>query len=767
MPKSLESHVGYSTTTRLDNQLGEISPYSYTTGDISRPSFRYSVGDCQPCREVPTEIYRVSSDSKVDNSHVGQKSFEYPESNNARSPSYSSRPHASSTPPILACKQMESSFSRLGQAGSDQRFLSKSPQLVCQSKNSRGCPSVSTDNRDSNLHRCVNKGVGSLLGGETTVRDVASSTQIMPHQFLGDASSPSHNPSLGIVTQEQGCHSVLRQLDNRILSPEGRGDEVEITFGQNSRNIDPARSLCHISPSNSPSGSQERQSRCSITSRTHQCDGVVPGLRGKRQTVLCIRNSNDRSLCHLRKQGDTSLCFALPGSQSLGDRRPITGLGQFRVGLPISSNGSSTQSHRKDPISQRDDFSSDSIPEPLQVMASGSSRTEHSNQDRSISGNCPIPIPTGPSLPRDTSGSGPVLSRRLALMRSALLDQGFSQDSTDLMIQNIRKSSSHVYDAQWNQFETWLKEKGTLPQHTTFQLLADYLTYLFHKGLAVSTIKLHRSAISSVLRLLRPPHVSEEDALAKLIRAMSIQRPKTRRISPAWNLGLVLRQLMLPPFTYKGSDKKISLELLTKKTVFLVALASSARASEICAFSRAPHNISFDTATSGQISVTIHPFAGFFPKNVTPETVPVPNTFPGLAHLFPKEPERLICPVRALSLYLTKTEKLSKDCKLFVHWKPETQIRTSHLSKWLVDTIKIAYDHSTEDTRRLESVKGHQVRSLSTSWAYFSKVSLQDIRDSVGWRSHSVFSSHYLRDVSNDVGDCTTPLVAAGKVVNL
>ena len=52
-------------------------------------------------------------------------------------------------------------------------------------------------------------------------------------------------------------------------------------------------------------------------------------------------------------------------------------------------------------------------------------------------------------------------------------------------------------------------------------------------------------------------------------------------------------------FTLDGSDWIISLEFLSYKTAFLVALATGAQGSELVALSRAEHNITFSKLQSG------------------------------------------------------------------------------------------------------------------------------------------------------------------------
>ena len=86
-----------------------------------------------------------------------------------------------------------------------------------------------------------------------------------------------------------------------------------------------------------------------------------------------------------------------------------------------------------------------------------------------------------------------------------------------------------------------------------------------------------------------------------------------------------------------------------------------------------------------------------------------------------------------------------------------------------MDTISFAYEHSTQETIKLEGITGHQVRGLAASWAYFKNTSLSEIRNAVGWKSASVFAQHYLWDVGAD-DMFSGPLVqgvAAAQVLSL
>ena len=62
---------------------------------------------------------------------------------------------------------------------------------------------------------------------------------------------------------------------------------------------------------------------------------------------------------------------------------------------------------------------------------------------------------------------------------------------------------------------------------------------------------------------------------------------------------------------------------------------------------------------------------------------------------------------------------------MFVHWNRHIRdIMRSHISWWIVETVKEAYTQADWDYDR---VSAHEVRALSPSWAYNYQVALPDI----------------------------------------
>ena len=293
--------------------------------------------------------------------------------------------------------------------------------------------------------------------------------------------------------------------------------------------------------------------------------------------------------------------------------------------------------------------------------------------------------------------------------------------------------------------------------------------YLFRDGLLPSTIISHRTSVASVLRHWKydpaaDPHIK------LLIKAFRLEWPVQWWIMPKWDLHLVLSALMSPPFASEVddcgriSDDIIDLRWWMMKTMFLLALASAWRWSYLHALSVTPGRFVFGRGnTQRQLVVSLLPAAGFLAKNQLPSQAPEWISVPGIAHLNPSEPERILCPVRQLQLYLRDTERIRGGClRLFIHWNRAIKdIMRSHISKWIIETVKEAYTWADRDHE--DRVTAHEVRVLLASLAYNCQVALPDILSAAYWRSSGVFQNSYLHDMASiDDGMSTlVPVVVA------
>ena len=83
--------------------------------------------------------------------------------------------------------------------------------------------------------------------------------------------------------------------------------------------------------------------------------------------------------------------------------------------------------------------------------------------------------------------------------------------------------------------------------------------------------------LNSVLSL-KGFNLSEAPVLEDLVKAFAVEVSRPQITTPNWNLDVVLRTLTLPPFEPLRSA---SFRDLTKKPIFLLALATANRVSEL------------------------------------------------------------------------------------------------------------------------------------------------------------------------------------------
>jgi integrase len=191
-----------------------------------------------------------------------------------------------------------------------------------------------------------------------------------------------------------------------------------------------------------------------------------------------------------------------------------------------------------------------------------------------------------------------------------------------------------------------------------------------------------------------------------------IERPKQRRLVPAWDLAIVLKALQLSLF--EPLDL-ISFKFLTYKCCFLLALVTGRRRSELHALSVSESCIRFG-ADKSSVPLLTDPFF-FLAKNQLSEKGSRVIVNPALPNSGPTN----LCPVRTLLKYLdTAFGVRSKDLnRLFVPIKKgQNDITAKAISSWIYSTVMLAYKSSGITLPR-NQVKAHEVRAIASSWEYF------------------------------------------------
>ena len=206
---------------------------------------------------------------------------------------------------------------------------------------------------------------------------------------------------------------------------------------------------------------------------------------------------------------------------------------------------------------------------------------------------------------------------------------------------------------------------------------------------------------------------------------------------------------------------------LSVKTVFLVTLAMARRVSEVHALAIDSDHLRFSNLDG---SLILRTQVGFLAKNQLPSRAPDSITIPKLSNFCHKSDNfnRMLCPVRAVKIYLDKTKSLRKHRKrLFIPTQGDQDLAKSTLSRWVKYAIKHTYDSISKNPNRLFKPRAHELKALSASWAYMNYIPLEEILKSAVWSSSSLFASHYLRDFREQTENLRAmgPIIAAQKVV--
>ena len=181
-------------------------------------------------------------------------------------------------------------------------------------------------------------------------------------------------------------------------------------------------------------------------------------------------------------------------------------------------------------------------------------------------------------------------------------------------------------------------------------------------------------------------------------------------------------------------------------------LSSGARRSEIHAL-----DVSRVGWSKNQEKVTLRPNLGFMAKNHVardPATAFQGFTIKAMAPSVP-ESDIVICPVRALRIYLERTKhaRSGESQRLFLPIRDATTssggVCANTISSWMSHTILEAYKYVEHelDVLQLCRARSHEIRAFNASWQALHNVSVGDIMKSCRWKSVTTFADFYLRDM--------------------
>ena len=516
----------------------------------------------------------------------------------------------------------------------------------------RSAPAPSAARRSA-VYRRLKRRLERTLRGLHCKRRLVSSGKSPSHKFSRTKGSFLGHTTVRAAVQGSDCSCRNGQHDSGLVHKQTGGYEVRLSLCppvETSVLVPPQR---HNLEGKAHSGSLERDSGQTVQTQPSDSDRVVPISAGVHSLVFQVDPASGGFICNPVQSQATTVCLTGTRLDSLGSRCPESTVGSIG-GVRLSPRVSAPPGNLKVQGSglSQDDPHRPRLAKHALVLGPGGPVRSDSLQASPGTGS------SDPTLQRDgTQESHQPQSSCLAPRSLAIQKRGFSDEVAARIEAPQRSSTRAVYKSKWAIFLKWCQSHEVDFRAPSVNQIADFLLHLFkERNLQPSTIEGYRTAIADMVGNDRI-NISTNDNLTRLLDSFHRDRPKGRRGVPSWNLSLVLHQLTKAPFE---PLRKASLKHLTFKTVFLLALGSGKRRSEIHAWLY--KNIRHQENWS---QVSLYPSPSFLSKNQLARDGPAsvaPVVIPALAPTLDRSlsEHRSLCPVRALRYYLDKT----KD-----HWK--------------------------------------------------------------------------------------------------
>ena len=699
--------------TRLAHQFPKIGIGSHTKSRFSGLSLRSSQGsgfsNPKETRSVESsDCFHqkvISLDSKK--AHVTHRDISFLSKNST------SRKVAHETFSVVPKVKLEVS-PVTGQKHSSNKEFPQLSQMVGGSTKSYGRFSPpSSCSQHFGVHRCLPKRLGSSLERNSPQWPLVKQGGSASHQRIG-AESCSSGPKgvSGALARSKRAH-LFRQQYSSILSEQRRRH----TFHRNVCSY-LENSCIHKFQKNPDKGKTRTwipkcHSRLSITKGQGHTDGVVTSPTDIQPNLQSLAHTNGRSICNSSKLQTSNLCISCPRQKGLENRCIEYLLGRPRRLCLLSSSHPATNNSKNNNIPMQDDSTGSRVARDAMVLGSGGSLDQGT--------------PTAPPL-EDTSETATFqqVPQQRGVPESTCVASGFQESNSGRFSSEVaerikapqRESSRKVYQSRWTIYGQWCTENKVDITSTAVPQVAEFLNYLFTvKNLKPATITGYRTAIADALGS-QGEFISKSLELNRLIASFTRDRPKPNRSIPTWDLSLVLLGLTKPPFEPLS---EAPLKWLTYKTVFLLALASGKRRSEIHAWTH-----SSVSSRRNWSEVTVSPSPAFLAKNQLASDGPdsiKPVVIPALTTMLHSSlvEDKSFCPVRALKVYLQKTKSMRKGkALLFVSLREgySKDITRITISQWIKHTIQTCYQSSDTTDQQVTQVRAHDVRAMAASLAF-------------------------------------------------
>ena len=425
-----------------------------------------------------------------------------------------------------------------------------------------------------NFHRRFQSGLGRSHGGFQDFGYLDPYRPQAPHQLSGAQGGYLRPTALGSSASGPPGHGRHGQFDSGFIYQQAGRDTLHFPTTLDCRAFPLVRVTRHNSPGKTHSRLPERDSRPPISSESANTDRVVPTPRDRETHLQVLGDTRSRHVCDTVELPPSSVHVSSSGAKSPSGGCSVSRLAG-EVNVHVSTFSPAQQGRAEITVNSSDRGDPRS---PLVAVS-----TVVPTPTTSLCGTPVVsPIPSRSSVP-----AGPEVHLRWKVIPSARMEAlmrhykaaGFSDEVSRLAAAPRRPSTNRMYDDRWCRFTRWAAGQGVDPLDPTAAQVSSFLFDLFDThGLSPRTIKGYRTCIGSVLNRTGRAKVVLHRTISDMIASMELQRPRATPVLPQWDLGVVLEALNKPP---SEPLREASFKYLTLKTVFLLAMASAGRRSEL------------------------------------------------------------------------------------------------------------------------------------------------------------------------------------------
>lgn len=298
--------------------------------------------------------------------------------------------------------------------------------------------------------------------------------------------------------------------------------------------------------------------------------------------------------------------------------------------------------------------------------------------------------------------------------------RGFSEETTQILLSSLQDSTLKQYEKAINLWWNFCREANTSIFEMDTIKITEFLTDSQLRNKSYSTLNTYRAALS----LLDMNDIGKDQTLSRFFKGLSVQKPQTPKYDSIWDPEPVINFL-----EKQHPNESISMEMLTKKLVTLLALISAQRVQTISKI--LVENVEI---FENYIQIKVPDRVKTSGRNRNQPLINIP--------VFKDQPK--ICVASVMETYLQKTSGIRNECKkLFITYKkPYHEASSQSISRWIKATLQA----SGIDTKIFTA---HSTRHAATSAAARNGINIETIRKTAGWTEKStVFTRFYNRPLA-------------------